>query len=239
MSQTSRESSAPTGDAPGAVTSSAPWLAAMPPEYLARAAPPTVPGPLGGIARMSRWPGVVGSISVALGVLGIIAGGLGAVSQLLSSRIQTMVPGQQGMFDAQRKWLVESLVVQSVGVLIAALLTLAGVALLLRRPWARPVFFAWAGLRVLGGAAAAVVTYAMQRDQFGAMGAMSPVGGTGPPPAVMGAIGDITAIATAVGYGLWAVVWPAFIVVWLCRASIRREIAGWTRAPAAPTAGGD
>lgn len=207
------------------------WLSAMPPEFRARTAPPTVPGSLGAVARRSRWPGVIGSISLALGVLGVLGGAVGAASQLISSRIQSMVPGQEVVFDAQRKWMAESIGVQSAGALIAGLLIVAGAGLLMRRRWSRPVFFAWAILRVVGGIAAAMVTYGMQRDQFEAMSRMNPGAGGGPPPAVMTAVGDITVLATAVGYGLWAALWPAFMVVWLCRPKIRAEMSAWTHPP--------
>lgn len=240
MTASESDPTIPVSTIAGAPPSAQPaWLAAMPADFVARLTPPTVPGPLGGVARKTRWPGVIGSISIALGAAGLLMGAVTLFSQAMSGYFAGMVPGQNQVFAAQRKWFPQVAITQSISIAIATILFVAGIAMVRRSPRSRLLFTIWIPLRVLCAIAVTIVTYLMQRDQFAAMsatsvmgggGAAAPGGGGGGPAVITGAIADASVIAAAVGYGLWAMIWPSFMLIWLLRPVIRAQMRAWQAA---------
>ncbi len=194
-------------------------------------APPTIAGPLGKPPRAAVWP-------VPIGIIGIVFGASGTLVSLWSAIAPWMFSSMSGWthytpnstvqvdpFAAMRNWAVSTSVVHGLGVPIAAMLLAGGIGLLMHRAWSATLLLWWAIVRIPMAFAVTVVTAGMQQEQMAAMAGQSGIGGPG--ATVAGAFmsgfvwfGAILSIA-------WYCALPTFMIIWLTRPGVRRDVLLW------------
>lgn len=181
--------------------------------------PPTTPGDLRD--RPTTWPTAIGVVGIVLASLGILGGVWSVVGWVFNNAFMGAMGGQMEEFHrAQRHFMPLAMTSSVLNTLVAALLLVGSVALLKRRPRARPLLLGWAGIRLIVAAFAAVVTILMQRAMFEAMMESS---STTPPAGMTNLIAAVTAVFTI----LWGWTPAVFVLVWMNRRSIRSEVATW------------
>jgi uncharacterized membrane protein SirB2 len=184
------------------------------------AVPPTIPGALP--SPKTRWPKVLGVISVILGILGVLGGVWNLVFQefiggFTMGQTQAEQQALQGMRDFARWNLAYGLV----GAVVAAALLVAGIGLIKRRRMGAQWAKGWAIAKmvlVIGGAVLAVLM------QQGVMAAAQQSPGS---PAMMGSIMAAMTVVTVVFALAWGWALPLFVLIWLGRAKIREEVSTW------------
>jgi hypothetical protein len=177
--------------------------------------------------RERTWSGVLGTIMIILGVLGMIGGlmnlsggfwlefsvtaGGGTLTDELRAELVAIKPAMIGLA-------VSSMV-------IAGLLLATGILTLRRRPLARPVAIVWSTLKILLAVVSTLIAFAIQDIQI-----RSGLGGGGP-AAMMWITRTMMGGSLILG-ALWTVALPVFLLIWFNRARIRAEITEWS--PPAP-----
>lgn len=189
--------------------------------------PPIVQRPIPVVQGPSRWPGVIGTICIVLGALGMLSSAWGVLQQLFMSRLVAVVPGQESMIEVYTRWMIPMVGAFAPGILVAGVLLYAGIKLVRRRPRARAACLAYAALRIVQGLILAVVTGMMQQELFQVSMAVTAAGS----PAAAGIAAPMSAgmaILSVAAVALWAMAFPIFLIVWFQRPSIRREVRMWT-----------
>jgi hypothetical protein len=108
----------------------------------------------------------------------------------------------------------------------AAILLVAGVGLLRRRPWSRTCAMVWAGVRAAVLIPSGVIGYRMNKAQFEAMRTAAADSPAPMPTSFYGMMESLTIVIVAFD-ALWKLALPVFFVVWLMRRKIRDEVARW------------
>lgn len=195
---------------------------------------PSPPGALppietGGLPPpISKWPSVVGTISIVLASLGLVCYGCGTVNGLVSAFMGGIAaPGQQPPPPAPGPVAAMQIGSACVSTLLSAWLLAAGIGLLRRRPWGRPGAIGWAVAKLVVAvvSTAIAIVQAEQAAQYvnDAIAQGSSQGG-----------GSVSFKVTAamlmsfyVAALLWSLIWPVFLLAWLSRARIRDEVRSW------------
>ena len=155
-----------------------------------------------GQAPRTKWPLIIGIISIAFASLAIICSPASLAMQKLNPQSGEVFKGMPVWFDA---YMTASCVV---GVLMGIVLLAAGIMLVLRKPAARPLYLGYACpvVTCLIGIVVSVLAF-------------SGAGMEGPAKA-----GMYVGFACSVPLGL---AYPIFLLIWFLRGSIAREVAGW------------
>lgn len=137
--------------------------------------------------------------------------------------------GQAEMAAAMKKWSIPMALTSATSAVMSAILIWGAVQLLRKHASARRLLLIWAIVRSLQGLGAAVVVGLMQEEQVRA--SMVTASAQGGPPAALGfVIGSATQVFAIATYALWAMVLPAFVIVWMVLPRVRRDMAGWKAA---------
>jgi hypothetical protein len=183
--------------------------------------PPTTPGQLG--RRESAWPTAIGVVGIVLGAFGIIGGVWGVVGWAFRGAFMGgMQDSMAGVLDVQNQFMPAMVTTSALLAVAAGLLLVGSIALLRRRPLARPLLTIWAGAKLVLVVAGTSVTASMLIAMFRAMRAASTGSGT-PPPNFEVYMAAIAAFFSLV----WGLPPPLFILIWFRRTRIRTEIAAW------------
>ncbi len=197
-----------------------------------RSAPPVRPGPLP--PRAPLWPTVLGVISIVFGAFGVLAYGCGGlfanvgmvlVSDALAER-EVLDPVNAAQMDALREYMPWNLAVTVVSAGLGGLLLAGGISLCRRRRRSRAILLLWSVLRIVWAIPASAVAYLSQSAQFQGMMEAAETSGSPMPAFVFGFMRGAGMAGVAIGL-LWAWALPAFMLVWLSRGNIRRDVAGW------------
>ena len=184
--------------------------------------PPTTPRPGAPPARQTVWPMVIGIIAIVLGALGVLGGCAGLVfTPMLTMMEDVFPPGQPSPLEEVADMVPALMVVAFAGLLVAALLVLAGSGLASRKPWAMTAALAWAVVKMIFVVVNAYVGYEVNRAQFEAM--------QGDPnmPAFMSALFPaMGAFGSCIGIA-WGWIFPVFMLIWFSRPKIRSEVRDW------------
>ncbi|MCU0689689.1 MAG: hypothetical protein MUE97_08120 [Phycisphaerales bacterium] len=211
--------------------------------------PPTMPGALP--PALPAWPKVIGIISIVLGSLGVVGQGCGIAGAVAmpmmaapmreaakQAAAQAAAQGaaqgggnaaaaqmeqQVAMFDAMGQY--TPLLVGSgvLNIICAVLLIVAGIQLLKRLPSGRTLHLAYAGLRTVAVLFAIVPGWLMHVAQ---MEAMQASGMAMPPGLGAGFMTGMGVVGIVLGV-VWGLAYPAFVVVWFMRGTIREQVAAW------------
>ncbi len=187
-------------------------------------APPTLPtsdistGP-------STWPGVIGALLC-------VFAGVGILSRAFSTLLMAVAPAIPFLRDTMPSGplLTWGIVLSVVGLPTSAIHLIAGIQTLRRRPSARRwviVFFVYVLVLVVPNA---IFQYYSGIHQMQQMQQMQSAGQQGAPPPGMAAVmqgANLAGVAFALVFPL---LWPAFLLVWFSRRSIRDEMATWEAA---------
>lgn len=183
--------------------------------------PPTVAGAIVRPARESAWPTAIGVISIVFGALGVLWGLYGAATPWLASFFSGFTPDAPiDMFAAMRKWAWWLAGLNGACVLAAIALLIAGIGLLQHRAWAGAAIVIWAIVKIGLEVGLAIVTAAMQREQFQAIAAGSRSG-------MPASIADSVSIVTLVLFIGMFCAFPVFMLIWFFRRNVRETIAKW------------
>lgn len=185
--------------------------------------------------KPTTWPMVIGIISIVIGVGGLFMYGCFspvAIFGTLAMRDKMEAAGatapglemQKDMFDAIEAYLPLTLANYAVYAVLGVLLLVTGVAMIRRRPVARPLALNWAWLKIVASGFGAVVGWITQKANVQAIASPD---GTGAMSAGMGSMMEAFAIAAVVGTLLFALALPVFMLVWFTRRTIREEVRGW------------
>lgn len=191
--------------------------------------PPTLPGPLGRPASESRWPAVVGTLAIVLGVLGSICHVFGAFGPLIhKSMFAAMPKGSIPFQEVQDRWAGWTMANEAIAALIAVVCIVGGIGLLQRAVWSVRILRGWGVVAILHGIGTGVLQYQLTNETFHSFASSSMTAGA---PASMPA-GAQVAMQGGMMIGVcMSVVWncgfPGFVLIWLARGSIREEVARW------------
>lgn len=195
---------------------------------------PAVPPLMSEAPNQATWPMPLGIVSIVLGACASLQAVGGMALPLLSGvfRSMPMPRGQPNPFDAIEKYTLYLFPVYCFGVLVGALLVIAGIGMIKRRPWAAPAVIWWSILKIVYAIATCIVTAFMQMAQMKAVLAQTANAGASAPPAeMMSSISIGVAAFTAVFTLLWLGALPIFMLIWFRRASVKREVASWRSPP--------
>jgi len=156
-----------------------------------------------GQAPRTKWPLIIGIISIAFASMAIVCSPASLVMNRFNPQAGEVFKGMPVWFEA---YMTASCVV---GVLMGVVLLAAGIMLVLRKPAARPLYLGYACLAVV----TCVVGLAVTVLAFSGSGMEGPA-----------AAGMYGGIACSLPLGL---AFPIFLLIWFLRGSIAREVAGW------------
>jgi hypothetical protein len=156
-----------------------------------------------GQAPRTKWPLIIGIISIAFASLAIICTPASLAMHKLNPQSGEVFKGMPVWFEA---YMTASCVV---GVLMGIVLLAAGIMLVLRKPAARPLHLGYACLAVV----VCLIGLAVSVLAFSGSGMEGPA-----------KVGMYVGFACSVPLGL---AYPIFLLIWFLRGSIAREVAGW------------
>jgi len=190
----------------------------------APAVPPRERLPFEPVARSPLWPTVLGVIAVVFGALGAI----GACFRMLSLLIMQPLgqaaarQGQPDPFAFMSDWAGWIVTVSVAALLVAGMLLAGGIGLLRRAAWGRGVILAWVVAKMILVIAQVFMNFEMQKDQMAALAESgTTVSGMQAMIQAMGVVGVVIGI-------LWGWALPVFMLIWLSRAKVRAQVAGWS-----------
>ena len=169
------------------------------------------------------WPTPVGVISIVLGSIGLLCYGCQSLSTIATPMFTGMIPEDVRPPTPSTGLFVTQIVQLCGGFLLSCWLLTAGIGLTRRREWAPRGCVAWAWVKLLfslAGAAISVLFIGESVQQINDQMAKQPNGA----PFQMTETILVVIIAALT---LLVLVWPAFLLVWFARASVRQEVAQW------------
>lgn len=158
--------------------------------------------------KPSVWPMAIGVIAIVFGSLGLLCGGVGPVVTIAQQHAQ----GLYLFFIAFQGC-------ASLG--LSLWLLIAGIGVVRRRAWARAHLIGWSLSKIamiLLGLVAAVLFVNQVIDPVNAQleEAQMELRFTATMALIMAVIG-----------GVFASIWPLFVLIWLARSSVKEEVAAW------------
>jgi len=186
--------------------------------------PPISPWSHGGVPQpQSSWPGVVGTISIVLGSLGLLCYGCNSIMTFASPFVQNFMPPEMQQAQAQGAVLALNIGSYCIGFLLALLLLFSGVGIVQRRRWGRTASIVWAFLRAALAAIVLALTVILAQDiadqtnqQMQARGQASPFTVTS----------DLVILIAVISV-LLQLIRPVFILIWFNLARIKDVVATW------------
>ena len=195
-------------------------------------APPTRAGDVP--EKRTAWPIVIGIIALVVGSLAVLANGCGGLVGNVAivfffERLEAqggLDPVTAAQMGVLRGFVVINAVAAVVGSALGVLLLIGGIGLMRRRPWSRTVLVVWSITRAVFAVPAVIVGYFMSTAQFEAMEEAAESSGGAMPMGLFTLMRGL-GLAGAVFALLWAWTLPAFLVCWLSRDVIKKEVALW------------
>ncbi len=186
-------------------------MTTFPPEFQLPAEPP-------------QWPKNLGILAIVFGILGALGGLCGALGAVAGEYMQTFagVNAEQMPAALNPKFVILSAVVQIIGMGVAIILLVGAIKLTKRRAKSRTILLTWAAIKIVLVFASSFVGFFTIKHQFSAMPTQGGQSLFTAETVEMLAIGG-----TAIGV-LWGIALPVFMLIWLCRVTIRAEIASWS-----------
>ena len=170
----------------------------------------------------TKWPGTIGTISIVLGVLGLMCYGCGSINAIVGPYMANMLPADQR--PPAPPPLVSAIQIGQTCItfVLSVWLLSAGIGLLKRRRWSRGAHVGWAFAKILLAMISAVVgilimpqTIKQINDQLSHSGKIN---FRVTEPLMM----TVIVIST-----VWFLIYPVFLVMWFSRAPMKTEVATW------------
>lgn len=179
--------------------------------------PPGGSPPLPAKAR-SRWPVLLGVVSIAFGGLGLTCYGCQSAGTLLAP---LMAPQTEGAPSAT--FVVFSAVDYCGASMLSAWLLVAGIGLCMRKRWAARATSWWAVVKLAFTLVITIVTFPFlgelaDRTMKSLEEARVNLD--------VGVTETLMAVWTIIG-ALFAMAWPLFLMIWFGRRSVQREVESW------------
>jgi len=192
--------------------------------------PPTSPGELIALERISGWPRMIGIFAVVLASIAILANLYGIVAPFLFQPGMVRGLSRPGLTDVIERQAAFNQVFSAFKLATAILLLIVSILMLHRRASTRKLVNIYAVLQVVIAGGYALGTAMFQIESLHAISATAPGAGApgGTPPttalaSMSGLVGFISFVVTFAMSGGFAV----FLLVWFNRAKIRRETGAW------------
>ncbi|RJP37234.1 MAG: hypothetical protein C4547_05800 [Phycisphaerales bacterium] len=179
---------------------------------------------------VSRWPAVLGVISIVLGAGGSLNGcfqlGFLALMPFLMDLAEAASQGaavSTETIDAAQRFMPWTIALNAGSFVVAVMLLVAGIGLLRRRRYGVrwSVIWAWARLAIV--LPQAWLGYVSSQAQFAAMSVQP---GPGPVPPVFGLMTGM-ALVFVVLYAIWSASYPVFTLIWMHRGAVKHETMTW------------
>jgi hypothetical protein len=171
----------------------------------------------------SKWPTVIGAISIVFGSLGLVCYGCMSLNTIATPMLVGMVPEDQRPPTPQGLQLFVQIFQMCAAFGLSVWLLIAGIGLARRRSWSRAHSIGWSVGKILLtviSTAAAVAFVGDTVDQIN--GQMSQGGKTPPFTFSVGMFLALFAVSA-----VWAMLWPAFLLIWFSRGAVKDEVAAW------------
>lgn len=186
-------------------------------------APPTQRSSVGPPQARSTWPTVLGVLGIVLGILGTLGGLWAAIAPWTLNRWLAGADPGSASWAVQERWAILNTIFGVVGLAVAVLLLVAGIALVRRRASAMTLWRVWAVAKIVTGTVGIVFSAMMQNETFAAITAGS-ASATQPAPPVLPAGVPILLMGCSF---IFLLILPVFALIWFARATVRDEVAGW------------
>lgn len=170
----------------------------------------------------SKWPTVIGTISIILGALGLVCYGCGTLNTAGSSSFSSMLPEDQRPPPVPAAQLAVQITQMCVTWLLSAWLLAAGIGLVKRRRWARPHHLGWAVAKIVVAVVGTAISFIFIQDSVRQINdAMSQ---QGPPPFT---VTEELVTVVMIAVMIWFLIYPIFLLLWFSRRKIKAEVAAW------------
>lgn len=194
---------------------------------IAAAASPAHPPTVRGTARVRRgrpkWAGVIGGVSLGLGVMGALMGAFSMTTPLFTRYSASLMPAnaQAGMLAiADIAWAYVALGVALLG--LGVMLSIGGAGMLQGKRSCRWILLVWSVFKILMAVVEVALGVYVAMEQSAAMAQTAPT-----MPVMAQQAQFYTALAGQSINLLFKSAWPVFLLVWLNRGVVRKEIALW------------
>lgn len=169
------------------------------------------------------WPTPIGVISIVLASLGLLCYGCQSGATIMNPMFMGMIPEDQRPPSPSTALYATQIVQLCGSFLLSCWLLAAGIGLCKRRPWAPRGCVAWSWIKIIfsligAGLSLFFVGESVQQINDG----MTQQGSTPPFTMTVPLLMVILAAMT-----LLVLVWPAFLLVWFARGSVKQEVARW------------
>lgn len=205
--------------------SDSPEIPPPPPPY---ATPPTAPGELIARTRVSRWPGVIGTICIILGVAAFLQGGFGILMVVFMRGFVDMSgsPELEAQAAVGDEFFLQNMISNAGSMALALLVFVGGIMLLQRRRIAAKLLCSWAIAKILWSFVGGYIGYqvASKTVEMTQAAQSQPTNPAGPDIAAM--VQSFSVLMVGAGV-CWLWILPVFILIWFARQPIKAEIANW------------
>ena len=178
----------------------------------------------------SAWPQVIGIISIILASFGLMCYGCNSAATIMQPWMTNMTPPGQQPVAMQGAQLALTIINVCASFLLSLLMLIGGIGLMMRRYWSVAALKIWSVLRILNALLALALGFIyleemMQQinDQFAQQSMTLPMTFTS----------GVMIVIIILSFFI-ALIWPAFLLIWFARSSIRHERESW----ASPMRGG-
>lgn len=174
-------------------------------------------------AARSKWPAIIGTISIVLGGLGLLCYGCGSLNTIVSPMLVSAMPEDQRPATPQGMMLVLQVAQTCAAFLLSLWLLFAGIGIVRRRSWGRGGHIGWAIMKIITAIAGMLIGLVFLPDSVQQINDQLNQG-TGPPPFEMT---EGVMLVILVVMSVWAILWPIFVLLWFLRGNVREEVRGW------------
>ena len=188
--------------------------------------PPTVPGQIAGAQQPTRWPLVIGTIAIVLGVLSALCHAFGIIGPIVQRYVSTaMPPDQQRLLEIQLRWAAWLMTNEAVAAILAILCLVGGIGLTQRADWGRRIMRVWAWVSLLHAIGACILQYQIMSETASTVATFQSTAAS-MPAGMMTAMKGGIAIGVCMWF-IWLCAFPIFILIWFHRPAIREEMRSW------------
>ncbi len=188
------------------------------------AAPASVPGMIP--PAPSVWPTVIGTISIVLGVMGLLCYGCSSIGAMLGPLLANVVPPEVLGPQPQGVFLVYWIASHCAALLLSLWLLVAGIGIAQRRAWARSASLGWATTKMAVTVADTVLGFVFISDIATHFSERWSRGQPQTAQLPEGVMELVMAFVIIVGF-FFTLIWPVFLLIWFARRRVRAEIAHW------------